>query len=154
MAEITSSKNFDQVEVSNVKYSPTTVLLSADTAITPQTHSGRVLAVTDGGAGATFTVDAPKTAGIHYKFVYAGENAVGDNVIIDCQSGNLMHGAIHELSSDADSAAVATRPNGTSHRILTIKANMLAFEINLVSNSDNKWYVWGKTVGPTPSTFT
>ena len=83
MAEITSSKNLNQVEVSNVKYSPTTVLLSANTTITPQTHSGRVLAVTDGGAGATFTVDAPKTAGIHYKFVYAGENKVGGEIIID-----------------------------------------------------------------------
>ena len=154
MAEITSSKNLNQVEVSNVQYSPTTVLLSADTTITPQTHSGRVLAVTDvGGGGVTFTVDAPKTAGIHYKFVYAGENAIQGAVGIDCKAGNLIHGAIHELSSDANSAAVAIRPNGTSEKQLNISANALAFEINLVSNSSNQWYIWGKIVGPNPSTL-
>lgn len=150
MAEVYNSIRVDQLKTDEFNVVPTPVTLSSSTTIVPQTHSDRDLVVLQSGSTLTMTVDAPTQAGTKYRFVYGGSAVSNATLVID---GNaVMYGAIQDV--DTDGRHVGTRPDGVANNTITIGASAAAYDVTMVSDSSNKWVVYGRVACPTNTTFT
>lgn len=159
MAEIVSNLKFNQVLTEEASLAPVTSgttnvnVVSANTTITPKDHGGVTLLVLDSSSVITLNVNAPVNAGTVHRFVYGGQGTSAANIVID---GNAsMIGCIHDLiDEDASRLPGGIRPNiGAANNTLTIPTGTEAFQITMVSNSDNQWIIWGTYVGLTIPSF-
>jgi hypothetical protein len=150
MAELYNSIKVNQVKTDEYNIVATPVMLSASTTIVPQTHSDRDLVVLAAGSSLTMTVDAPTQPGTKYRFIYGGSGISTATLVID---GNaVMHGAIQDV--DTNGRHVGTRPDGVANNTITIGASAASYDVTMVSDSDNKWVVFGNVACPTNTTFT
>lgn len=158
MAEILTSLKALDVK-SNAVVSADHVDLTASTAIKPQTHGSRLLAVNKtSGSDITLTVDTAKAPGISYHFVYHGNGVSGDDVIIACQGAtDSIAGGVTHVDTSASDPASGVRANGGTHDKLTI-TTPAAFDITLTSNtsvgaSTASWIIGGTVVSATAPAF-
>ena len=133
--------------------------LIASTAINPQTHGSRLLAINKTiGADLTFTLDTVKAPGVNYNFVYQGNGVAGNDIVIICQgASDTFSGSLTHVDTGATDAASGVRANAGTHDKLTI-TTPAGFNVNLTSNTSvgdatASWIISGYTVGATAPTF-
>lgn len=154
MAEILRSLKGDVVRTSGL-VQPNSVVLTANTTVTPNSHAGRVLVVptTAGTDQRVYTLDDPQVGGVHYQFQYEGTSASGQDIIIKTETAtNSLAGNVIHISTDSG-LSLAVRANAGTHDALNLK-DAQAFNINVLSNSASTWHVWGSVSSDTPPTFT
>jgi hypothetical protein len=130
-------------------------LADGDVTITNATHSGRLLAVPDGGQDNTYTLPSP-VAGAVFRFIYSGGAADATDFIIDTGSDtNYFIGGVTHLDSDAGSGGDEVVPvysDGNSNS--KFQANVPGgCDVMVFAKDSTNWYISGWVTSATAPTF-
>lgn len=161
MAEVLTNYRFDQVKTTKPAALPTTSgttninTLSATTTLTVEEHSGVTLLLLDVNSAITISLPAPVNAGTHFHFVYGGREVTGANILFDTSTDTVMEGSVIDLPSTEGGGRLPTAViPGSSDDTLTLATSTESFDIHFVSDTSNKWIVWGHATGASIPDFT
>ena len=133
---------------------------AASTDLTHASHAGRLLVVPNVGQNSTFNLPTPTVVGQHYHFIFGGNAAEAENVILRTKTTDnsvTFKGAVNWNLLTADGADTTTAPNtpvvaGSNIEILNL-INPGFVDVHFVAFSTTVWYVWGNTTSDTVCTF-
>ena len=124
-------------------------LADGNTTLTATTHGGRTLLVPNLTAESTLTLPSP-SAGLYFKFAYAGAANDAQSLIIDAGSDtNFYIGGLSHLDIGDDNANVYA--DGDSNSKVTIVPG--GMDINILAKDDTNWYIWGFVCSSTAPSF-
>ena len=124
-------------------------LADGNSTLTAATNAGRVNLVPNLTAESTLTLPAP-SAGLYFKFAYAGAADDAQSLIIDTGSDtNFYIGGLSHLDVGDDNANVYS--NGSSNSKVTVKPG--GMDINILAKDSVNWYIWGFVTNAQGITF-
>ena len=127
------------------------VTLSATTAITDATHSGKLLVMAGAGAARTFTLPNATGTGARFLFVVGTVNTSG-YLIKSARGADVMCGTIlSESSSDSATDAVNSWTAGATDDTITLDGTTtggvsIGDWVEVCDIATNKWFVRGVVV--------
>ena len=136
---------------SGMQIAPVSLADAASTNLTAAANAGRINLVGDNSQDSTYVLPAP-TAGIFYRFVYAGGAADGtDALIITPGNSNFYIGGVTFLDTDGD-AISSVFSNGSSNS--SIQMNVPAgFDITILGLNTTNYQIFGNVTSTTAPAF-
>jgi hypothetical protein len=137
------------LDASGMQVTPVSVS-DGDVTIAAATNGGRVNLVPDPSQDNTYTLPAP-TAGIAYRFVFAGAAAASFDAIFDTgDDTNFFIGGVTFLDTDNEVSVVGS--DGDSNSIFQINVPA-AFDITFLGLDDTNYQIFGTVTSATAPAF-
>ena len=132
---------------------PVVLADSTPTTLTIAANCGRTNVIVDLTATTTYNIPTPTAAGQYYHFIYGGNAADAQNVILRTVTTNnsvYFKGAITHLDTNADNVAIFS--DGDSNEMLTITTPQ-TIDVHCLALSTTVWYIWGTACSVTAPAF-